>query len=69
MHPHFSETLQPQLSLGRLRGWLLSRTLPGHTRGSFHDKLAGPCFSPSLGFIHLASPDPHLPNSHNLPDV
>lgn len=48
-----------------LRGQLLPGALPGHTRCSFQDKLAGQGLSPSLFFNHLISTVPHLPNSRN----
>lgn len=60
-HPHFLEVLQPW----GLRGQLLPGALPGHTRCSFQDKLAGQGLSPSLLFNHLISTVPRLPNSRN----
>lgn len=56
-------------SPGGVRGWLLPGALLGHTRCSFHDKLAGWILSSSLFFNHLISIVPHLASSHNLPYV
>lgn len=53
-------------SPGGLRNCLLPGALPGHTRCSFHDKLAGLGSNADLFFNHVISTVPHLPNSHNL---